>query len=63
MESVPYLALISALAGLGLAAFYFKSVGAASPGTDRMVMIMTEIKRGHGPSSTSSTGGWPGSWW
>ena len=46
MESVPYLALISALAGLGLAAFYFKSVGAASPGTDRMVMIMTEIQKG-----------------
>ena len=46
MESVPYLALISALAGLGLAVFYFKSVGAASPGTDRMVMIMTEIQKG-----------------
>ena len=46
MESVPYLALVSALAGLGLAAFYFKNVGAASPGTDRMVMIMTEIQKG-----------------
>ncbi len=46
MDAVPYLALISALAGLGLAGFYFKTVKAASPGTDRMVMLMTEIQRG-----------------
>ena len=46
MDSVPYLALISALAGLGLAAFYFRNVRAAPPGTDRMVMIMTEIQKG-----------------
>ena len=46
MDSVPYLALVSALAGLGLAAFYFRAVRAAPPGTDRMVMIMTEIQKG-----------------
>ena len=46
MDSVPYLALISALAGLGLAVFYFRNVKAAPPGTDRMVTIMTEIQKG-----------------
>ena len=46
MDSVPYLALASALAGLGLAAFYFRAVRAAPPGTGRMVMIMTEIQKG-----------------
>ncbi len=46
MNAVPYLALISALAGLGLALFYFRTVGAAAPGTERMVMLMTEIQKG-----------------
>ena len=46
MSAVPYLALISALAGLGLAAFYYKAVEAASPGNDRMVFLMTEIQKG-----------------
>ncbi|MCP3853749.1 MAG: sodium-translocating pyrophosphatase [Actinomycetia bacterium] len=46
MEAVPYLALVSALAALGLAAFYYKAVEAASPGDDRMVFLMTEIQNG-----------------
>ncbi len=46
MSAVPYLALISALAGLAVAGFYFKSVKSASPGNDRMVFLMTEIQNG-----------------
>ena len=46
MSAVPYLALISALAGLLLAGFYYKSVEAASPGNDRMVFLMEEIQKG-----------------
>ncbi|MCP5025441.1 MAG: sodium-translocating pyrophosphatase [Actinomycetia bacterium] len=46
MEAVPYLALVSAFAALGLAAFYYKAVEAASPGDDRMVFLMTEIQNG-----------------
>ena len=46
MEAIPYLALISALGALALAAFYFNNVKAASPGDDRMVFLMTEIQKG-----------------
>ncbi len=46
MESIPYLALVSALVGLGLAGFFFTDVKKASPGNDRMVFLMTEIQKG-----------------
>ena len=46
MEAIPYLAALSALAGLVLAAYYYKLVEAASPGNDRMVFLMTEIQKG-----------------
>ena len=46
MTAIPYLALLSALAGLGLAAYYFQVVKAASPGNERMVFLMNEIQKG-----------------
>ncbi len=46
MEAIPYLALASAVAALGLAFFFFNDVKAASPGNDRMVFLMTEIQNG-----------------
>ena len=46
VSAVPYLSLISALAGLGLAAYYYKAVEAAPAGNDRMVFLMTEIQKG-----------------
>ena len=46
MEAIPYLAALSALAGLGLAGYYYTLVKAASPGNDRMVFLMTEIQKG-----------------
>jgi K(+)-stimulated pyrophosphate-energized sodium pump len=46
VSAVPYLALISAVAGLVLAGFYYKAVEAAPPGNDRMVFLMTEIQKG-----------------
>ena len=46
MSAVPYLALISAIAGLVLAGYYYKAVEAAPPGNDRMVFLMTEIQKG-----------------
>ena len=46
MEAIPYLAALSALAGLGLAGYYYTLVKAASPGDDRMVFLMTEIQKG-----------------
>jgi K(+)-stimulated pyrophosphate-energized sodium pump len=46
VSAVPYLALISAIAGLALAGFYYKAVEAAPPGNDRMVFLMTEIQKG-----------------
>ncbi len=46
MEAIPYLALISALAALVLAGYYYKAVEAAPPGNERMVYLMTEIQRG-----------------
>ena len=46
MESIPYLALISALAALALASYFFTTVKAAPAGNDRMVFLMTEIQKG-----------------
>ena len=46
MDSIPYLAALSAIAALVLATYYFKLVGAAPPGDDRMVFLMTEIQKG-----------------
>ena len=46
MGAVPYLALVSALAALGLAGFFFNDVKKASPGNERMVFLMTEIQKG-----------------
>ena len=46
MEAIPYIALVSALAALVLAAFYYKDVKAAPPGNDRMVALMEEIQKG-----------------
>ncbi|MEL6985420.1 MAG: sodium/proton-translocating pyrophosphatase, partial [Actinomycetota bacterium] len=46
MGVVPYLAFISALAALGLAAFFYTDVKKASPGNDRMVFLMNEIQTG-----------------
>jgi len=46
VEAVPYLAALSAIAALGLAAYYYKLVEVAPPGNDRMVFLMTEIQKG-----------------
>ena len=46
MEAIPYLALISAVAALGLAVYYYRLVEAAPAGNDRMVFLMTEIQKG-----------------
>ncbi len=46
MEAIPYLALVSALAGLGLAFYYFGLVRKESPGNPRMVELMEEIALG-----------------
>ena len=46
MEAIPYVALVSALAALVLAAFYYKDVKAASPGNERMVALMEQIQAG-----------------
>ena len=46
MQAIPYLALASAIAALGLAFFFFNKVKAASPGNDRMVFLMNEIANG-----------------
>ena len=46
MEAIPYLAALSALAGLGLAGYYYTLVKKASPGNERMVFLMTEIQKG-----------------
>jgi K(+)-stimulated pyrophosphate-energized sodium pump len=46
VSAVPYLALISAIAGLIVAGYYYKAVKAASPGNDRMVFLMEEIQKG-----------------
>ncbi|MFT7473121.1 MAG: K(+)-stimulated pyrophosphate-energized sodium pump [Verrucomicrobiales bacterium] len=46
MDAIPYLALVSALAALGVAGYFYTTVKAASPGDDRMVFLMTEIQKG-----------------
>ena len=46
MESIPYLALASALAALALASYFFSTVKAAPAGNDRMVFLMNEIQNG-----------------
>ncbi len=46
MENIPYLALVSALAALALAGYFFNEVKKASPGNERMVFLMTEIQKG-----------------
>ncbi|MFK7919528.1 MAG: sodium-translocating pyrophosphatase [Ilumatobacter sp.] len=46
MDVIPYLAAVSAIAGLGLAFFYYKAVEKESPGNERMVFLMTEIQKG-----------------
>lgn len=46
MDIVPYLALISALAALALAGYFFADVKKASPGNERMVFLMMEIQKG-----------------
>jgi len=46
LSAIPYLAFLSAVAGLGLAAYFYSSVKAASPGSERMVFLMTEIQKG-----------------
>ena len=46
MSAVPYLAMISAVAGLLVAGYYYKSVKAAPPGDERMVFLMKEIQKG-----------------
>jgi|TARA_B100001094_G_scaffold331433_1_gene399704 K(+)-stimulated pyrophosphate-energized sodium pump len=46
LESIPYLALASALAALALASYFFSTVKAAPPGNDRMVFLMNEIQNG-----------------
>jgi K(+)-stimulated pyrophosphate-energized sodium pump len=46
VDVVPYLALISAVAALALAVFFYFDVKKASPGNERMVFLMTEIQKG-----------------
>jgi K(+)-stimulated pyrophosphate-energized sodium pump len=46
VDVIPYLALISAVAALGLAVFFYTDVKKASPGNERMVFLMTEIQKG-----------------
>ncbi len=46
MQAIPYIALVSALAALVLAAFYYKDVSSAPAGNERMVSIMKQIQAG-----------------
>ena len=46
MDVIPYLALVSAIAALGLAGYYYRAVEAAPPGNERMVFLMGEIQSG-----------------
>ena len=46
MDAVPYLAFLSALAALVLAAYYYQNVKKADPGNERMVYLMNEINAG-----------------
>ena len=46
MDAVPYLAGLSAIAGLALAFFFYGKVKAADPGNPRMVQLMEAIQAG-----------------
>ncbi len=46
VDTVPYLAAASALAALILAFYFYKKVEAESPGDERMVYLMNEIRTG-----------------
>jgi K(+)-stimulated pyrophosphate-energized sodium pump len=46
VDAVPYLALVAAVAGLGLAAYFSKVVHAAEVGNDRMRFLMDAIRDG-----------------
>ena len=46
MNAVPYLAALCALAGLGLAAYFYVVVTRESPGNERMVQLMEAIQEG-----------------
>ena len=46
MQAIPYIALVSAVAALALAAFYYKDVSSAPAGNERMVSIMRQIQAG-----------------
>ncbi len=46
MEAWPYVAALTALAGLGVAAFFFNWVKAQDPGNERMVDLMIQIQVG-----------------
>ena len=46
MQAIPYIAAVSALAALVLAAFYYKDVSSAPAGNERMVSIMRQIQAG-----------------
>ncbi len=46
MDLVPYLAAASALAALVLAFYFYRMVEAESPGDERMVFLMNEIRTG-----------------
>ena len=46
MQAIPYIALVSALAALALAAYYYKDVSSAPAGNERMVSIMKQIQAG-----------------
>ncbi len=46
MDVIPYLALVSAVAALLLAGYYYRAVEAAPAGNDRMIFLMGEIQKG-----------------
>jgi K(+)-stimulated pyrophosphate-energized sodium pump len=46
VDAVPYLAVLAAVAGLGLAVFFYSVVKAADPGSERMVQLMNAIQDG-----------------
>ena len=46
MSAIPYLAVLSAVAGLGLAAYFYKVVVAADEGTDVMKELAAAIREG-----------------
>jgi len=46
MDLIPYIAALSALCGLGLAAYFYRAVTKESPGNERMVELMEAIQKG-----------------